>query len=525
MRIQINQSGFALLIFIVVLLGFAGVVGSNLMQNKTKTVYIEKVEHDQAVLRKAKQALLSYAVEYKKTSKLDEMGRLPCPDHKFEASPGVSEGAQDTSCGGKHVNSVGFLPWKTLGIEALKDSAGECLWYVVSGEYKDMPKADMLNEDTNGLLDIQDEDGNLYYGNNPEDRPIAIIFAPRATLGDQDRSLDDPSMRLCRGNYDEGNYLESGGVIDYTSDHAKVADTIWTYLYASAGKNLENSAYNDRMVWITKSEYWAAIKAQKDLDTSDSTKGINQLTKALAQCLANYANDTNNEHHWLPWPAPIDLSEYRSDSNYDDQDSPALLMGRFPFNIKDSNDKENTVTSSPVQVFANMQDIISEAGCLPTSAGTSATPDAEKKLWQNWKDHFFYVVSSDFQMGGSTSSLNSRCITSTDCVTVNGITAGTKVAGIVFYSDSIVSTQSRDAEPLESTDEKNQLSNYLDAKSSATVTTESNAHQYPSDIAYTGNDTMYYKGSDPTTGDINDLLYCIVVDPSTTPPLKVTGCI
>ncbi len=516
MRIDKNQSGFALLVFIVVLLGIAGIAGSSLLQNKTKTVYVEKIEHDQAVLKKAKEALLDYAVEYQKTNQLDEIGRLPCPDVRFEAPPtGTSEGVQDTPCGGKNINSVGLLPWKTLGLEPLRDSSGECLWYVVSGDYKDAIKADMLNEDTNGLLDIQDENTFPYYAGNPEDRPVAIIIAPGTTLEGQDRSITSGvNMQHCRGNYGEENYIEGGGIIDYTVDHTNTADAIWTYLYGTEGKSLKNSSYNDSMVWITRSEYWEAIKAQKDLDSSDNTKGINQLTKALAQCLANYANDVNNENHWLPWPAPIDLSEYRLDANYDDQDHPALLMGRFPVNIEDSNDEEDDETPDPVVLFTDMQDIVSDADCLPTSGVAGPNLDAEKKLWQNWKDHFFYVVSSDFEMDGSSSTLNSRCNSVGDCVTVNGITSGTRVAGIVFYSDSIVpGGQSRDAEPLETLDEKALLNRYLDNDSP-----KNNAHQYPS------GGSIYYRGSESLADGINDLLYCIVVDPGPPSSLIVTDC-
>lgn len=45
---------------------------------------------------------------------------LPCPD------TGTAEGEAAATCAG---TVVGRLPWKTLGLPALRDAAGECLWY------------------------------------------------------------------------------------------------------------------------------------------------------------------------------------------------------------------------------------------------------------------------------------------------------------------------------------------------------------------------------------------------------------
>ena len=517
MKARDHQSGFALLVFVIVLLGIAGVFGSNLIQGRAKTVQFEKAQHDQEVLQKAKQALLAYAVQYKIDNDSSEMGRLPCPDY----NTGASEGAQDGSCGGESKNIAGFLPWKTLGIDALKDSSGECLWYVVSGDYKDSPKADMLNEDTNGLLKVQGESG-LYHGGDASDRPIALIIAPGPALDGQNRTPSSSNLKNCRGKYgDEEAYLE-GGSIDYSVDHVDVADAIWTYFYGNLSNSLKNTGYNDRMVWITKSEYWNAIKAQADLDAADPAKDINLLTAALAQCLVNYANDSNNEHRWLPWPASIDMSEYRTDNLYQDLDDPSDLMGRFPADITHSNDKEDDETSTPITLFSNLADILSDPDCLPSSGPPPTPTYSEKKLWQNWKDHFFYVVSEDFKMDGSSSVLSSRCGSVGDCVTVDEMTSGHKVAGIVFYANSVVNSQIRDAEPVDS-DKKNDLSNYLDSRSAG----ESNAHQYPNDSTYqgaSGDVNKYYSDISTAGSGTADLAYCIVVDPFTPAYLMVSDC-
>lgn len=490
MNIRHNQSGFALLIFVVVLLGVAGFIGSEITQGRTKSVQVEKMKHDQAVLQMAKQALLGYAVEYHTApGGLSDMGRLPCPDYKLDITP---EGTQDGSCGARYVNISGFLPWKELGLDSIKDSSGECLWYVVSGDYKDSPEARMLNEDTNGLLQVQDENGQLYHGANPDDRPIALIIAPGPALSGQDRTPSNNTLTHCRGKYgDENEYLESGGSVNYTTNHAPTEDTIWTYVYGTLNNDLDNSNYNDRMVWITKSEFWDAIKAQGDLDAADTATKINELTKRLAECLVDYAVDPENNHEWLPWPAAIDMTEYRTNNLYVDQDNPVNLLGRFPRRLTNTNSHEEFIQSSDMTNFLS--------ACLTTT---------EMDLWKNWKDHFFYVVSEGFEMldGDPDSNYGDRC-DGGKCVEIEG--SSKNYAAIVFYADSVEGAQSRNYDPVDP-DEKNDIANYLNE----VTITKSNAHHYPFDAGYAGDAKKYYR-------DIGDLTYCIEVESSS---FNVTDC-
>ena len=459
---QANQRGAVLLLFMVVLIAIASIFVSSLMGKKAAEVTQNKIDHDYKVLRKAKQALLSYAVDYSlpiHAGGFSNMGILPCPDLNTNSS----SGAQDSPCGNLHTNSAGFLPWKTLGIDSLRDSSGECLWYVVSGDYKTGPKARMRNEDSNGSLKVQDENGLLYHGPNPDDRPIALIITPGGILQGQSHLPD------CQGNSNEVNYLESGGSVhhatgasfNYTTDHADTADKIWTYVYGTASSRLDNSNFNDKMVWITKNEYWAAVKAQGDLKATDPTSAINILTKDIAQCLTDYANHGNNIdsstgelRRWLPSPAPIALNDYRTDAEYTDQ--AGRNIGRLPRYIDDSQAVAN-IGGGDADLFA--QDPITMAKCAFTSE--------QQALWQNWKDHFFYVVSQDYMINASPSvNLLSRCgpddpdDESGACITVNSI----KNAAVVFYADSVTNGQSRNAPntiPPDS-DEKNILDNYLE---------------------------------------------------------------
>jgi hypothetical protein len=516
----VNQRGVALLLFLIVLIAIAGTFVSNLLGSKVEAVNRSKIVHDYEVLSKAKQALLSYVVDYSlptHTGGLANMGVLPCPDLRTTSS----SGAQDSPCGKLHTNSAGFLPWKTLGIDSLRDSSGECLWYVVSGDYKTGPKARMRNEDSNGLLQVQDENGLLYHGENPDDRPIALIITPGSILQGQSHLPD------CQGNSNEASYLESDGRVhhatgvsfNYTTDHADTADKIWTYVYGTASSRLKNSEFNDKMVWITKQEYWDAVKAQNDLDASNTDSPIYRLTERLAQCVADYGNDENNEDRVLPWPAPIDLVEYRNNDNNGDANEykdynygPLLvssplgaaspLMGRFPQNITNTEgadefydiDRRALITVTPTQFKVNNS----------TNMLATCLNSAEQALWENWKDRFFYVVSESHQNaltpGPPDSILNNRCnpASVTDCVTING----NEVAAIVFYAGSATATQSRDSTPVD-TDQKRLLSNYLETDPN----TGSNAHMYPIDIdiGYAGDDPQYHH-------DIGDLAYCVTVN-------------
>jgi len=495
-----DQSGSALLIFVVVLMGIGGVVGAELLASKLESVKQEKINHDYKVLRQAKKALLSFAVDYKVDADFYEMGRLPCPDNTFTVS---TEGIQSGNCGARHANAVGYFPWKTLGIDILRDSNGECLWYAVSGDYKGSPKANMLNEDSNGLFVIQDENGVLQHGAAPGDRPIAIIIAPGDRLQGQNGALEDPNMEHCKGNYNESDYLESGGIIDYGVDHEDTADDIWTFLYGSIGSRLDNSDFNDKMVWITKDEYWDAVRAQGDLDVDIVGSEIDQLTSDITQCFLDYAQDGNNENKWLPWPAAIDLVEYRNDAvngganEYVDILNPPLLIGRVPQDISNSDAQEFALPgASQIATHPNKNDIF--LTCL--------TPD-RYELWQNWKDHFFYVVSKDFEMtnGSVALPIGNRCVAAGDCVEIVPAPAAlNKIAAIVFYSSSVIVGQSRDSTPVDA-DEKNEIENYLDVINP----TKSNAHLYPADAAYLGDVNKYYNETDVDTGD---LAWCIAVN-------------
>jgi type II secretory pathway pseudopilin PulG len=177
-----TQRGAALLIMLVLLVvGIAAMLINSLTTVATKNARQEKTA---AALSQAKEALIGFAITYgdNPAHSLPQVdGYLPCPD-----TSGSPEGSTAPPCGSKDVSVIGRLPWRTLGLPALRDGDGECLWYAVSGTYKDSPKTGLMNWDTNGQLQAYAPDGTLL---TPADNQVvAVIFAPGAALSGQDRS-------------------------------------------------------------------------------------------------------------------------------------------------------------------------------------------------------------------------------------------------------------------------------------------------------------------------------------------------
>ncbi len=225
---------------------------------------------------------------------------------------------------------------------------------------------------------------------------------------------------------------------------------------------------------------------------------MRNLTEALASCLSDYA--TINGSDRLPFPAPMNLGDYRDDSKYDDASG---YTGRFPFNVASSNDAIWPVTK-PSGIVANLFEIIDPAPPPPPAppqlcanlelisgpdAGTvidlyTAT-STYRKLWNNWKDHFFYVLSKNFEPA-ETPVVNCG----SNCITVNTV----PMAGVVIYAGPRQGIQIRNgAVAAGDINTKGDISNYID-----------DASNQAAFIAATG------KGVYVTGG--NDIMYCIKPD-------------
>ena len=107
-----------------------------------------------------------------------------------------------------------------------------------------------------------------------------------------------------------------------------------------------------------------------------------------------------------------------------------------------------------------------------------------RKLWNNWKDHFFYILSKGYEpaiTGPST------CASSGACITVNA----TEYAAAVIFSGSRLDGITRN--------DKSAVADYLEDGKDIIFASE--------EVLKSGSETYVY--TDPQTGAINDIMYCI----------------
>jgi hypothetical protein len=223
-----SDRGFALVAFLA--LFAAGVlyyVVSGLAPSIIDTYRNRKT---QEAMAQARDALVGYALQYRDqqiaTGTNNAMyGFLPMPDvgkSRFHASQSPAcntEGCAMNLMNGAFPAAAGTIagrfPWRTLGIEPLRDGNGECLWYVVSAGHKSLginPGA-IMNWDTPGQLDVVVTNNNDQMRSliaNPHDRPIAVVFSPGKMLAGQSRAsiANGDVVDECGGNYEPANYVD-----------------------------------------------------------------------------------------------------------------------------------------------------------------------------------------------------------------------------------------------------------------------------------------------------------------------------
>jgi hypothetical protein len=171
------QQGAALMLLITVLvLGIAWYTVGAL--GKAAPTRAERDVRTAAALQAAKEALLGYVALRAAEPTEENPGRLPCPENPGQ--PGTAqEGIAAPFPGFPNCTQVGRLPWKTLGIDQLRDAEGEPLWYAVAtGTWA-------LLTSTTPTLSINPGLANqLNYDVSPLPAPnvVAVIIAPGKSL-------------------------------------------------------------------------------------------------------------------------------------------------------------------------------------------------------------------------------------------------------------------------------------------------------------------------------------------------------
>jgi hypothetical protein len=468
-----RQQGAALLIMLLLLvLGGVALFSRNI---NGQLASASRTKANAAALAEAKEALLGYIVTYD-AAHPGKFGFLPCPD--INATGSTAEGeAHETNCGARYRSMLGRFPWRTIGIDPGRSKGGECLWYAVSGAWKaaGANEPQLLNPDSSGQFRVLAADGStLIAGTTASERPVAVIIAPGPPIAGQTRATAASGVAQCGGNFTAAGYLDNHAASGINNSNlSAAADAIDDFINADPG----GATVNDQLIFITRSEIEDRLMRRTDV-----TAQLTALTSAVAKCVADYGkrNPGGAGDPRLPWPAPMDLLEYRTAAQYNDTPVGAL-SGRVANVVNDSNSRTGN-TSAGVLTACN-------TATVPEWTPTMAT------LWQHWKDHLFYAVALDFQPNATPVT------TCTTCLTVNGAGA---YAGVLMFSGSRLTAlnQTRDEPPM-NTDTRSNIGNYLEGR---------NASNHPN-VAGNGD----YQSA-AASSSFNDILFCIDAT------LSVTAC-
>ncbi len=321
--------GAALLMFVMV-----GVIAASALMLKALNVSLPQFTQasDSRVLKTARQALLGYAVSFAERNAGSMPGYLPCPDLN-------GDGLAEVSCGAAGRSVIGRLPWRTLGLQPLRDSAGDCLWYAVSGDYKENP-ANLLATDANGQFLVVDSELNPLNGAHVDNAAIAVVFAAGKALSGQNRSVStnnatecgsqrvSDGINLSRHHLDTHNGINNAtgtfnrrqllGVPVVSIGGNGYSAFIASYNPAADSAKGLPASFNDVLISITPQHY-EKIYTQMQVWVGNRVR----------QCLKQYSDNNSGK---LPWPALLNTGGL---PGFNDN-SLALRFGRFPANLANS---------------------------------------------------------------------------------------------------------------------------------------------------------------------------------------------
>jgi type II secretory pathway pseudopilin PulG len=385
-----RQLGTALLLFTLVLLGAIGVVLALELAGAAGGAQRDRLSD--AALAQAREALIAYAADHPINAAVGP-GYLPCPDLDNDGWAEATCGSLDGASGQEQ--RLGRLPWKTLGIEDLRDGYGERLWYAVSSKYKGLLNCgasracvDMSPDAALGTITVRDPSGTIIHDGTigeayraVEGGAVAVVIAPGPRLAriaaggaaaieqsrecapdDCDslgRCLADPPQRAATCN--PANYLDrASGARFAFEDNADFVDR-----NDAAGRSRNRNGFihgpvvlaegrlavNDRLAAIGYRDVMPRIMGRVALEA--------------AHCLREHAAQPGNAGR-LPWPTPA-CAQSNPDATRAWQAHPGVYFGRIA---------DLTFASASCQIAAPSQ---------PTPA-----------WWTAWRPHVFYALARGF---------------------------------------------------------------------------------------------------------------------------------
>jgi hypothetical protein len=201
-RLGYSQRGAALLVVAVVLT----VVALGVLYGRMNARQQSDAMTAQA-LAEARAALIFRAL-----SDTNHPGSLPCPDLDNDGVAETTVGMLNGDCGKMIPGSppvisyIGRLPWRTLGLNDIRDGNGEHLWYALSSDARDYQNLEINSQNTAGLLQV-----------NSNAHMVAVLFSSGVAIAPQQRGTQAQQLAV-------GNYLEGGNEITGTTVY--VAKTV-----------------------------------------------------------------------------------------------------------------------------------------------------------------------------------------------------------------------------------------------------------------------------------------------------------
>jgi hypothetical protein len=287
-----RQRGYALVLALVLLI--SGGLYAILHQLNAAGLATEQTASTANALQKARDALLGYAVTYRESHEGEGFGYLPCPDITGD---GIAEGSCDDAN-----ELIGLLPYRTLGLSDLRDASGTCLWYAVSSRFRNNPKSDPLNWDSQGDITINDATGSkaLQTPNDSEGGVAAVVFAAGAPLGNQSTGRTQPNFPCAIDPSLPGKYLEY----------------VATPFRQGPGSDVDGTTLlNDQLRWLTSADVAARIRSRNDFPTYLNA-GLKGIQSALSFSLPTPG--TGNSLPAIP-PASLSQSDLRFYLQWKDQ--------------------------------------------------------------------------------------------------------------------------------------------------------------------------------------------------------------
>jgi type II secretory pathway pseudopilin PulG len=201
-----------------------------------------------AALAQAREALIGYAFSYPELQHDGQgIGYLPCPDKTNNGS--VSLGA----CNARGHGAFGRFPYRTLGLPALLDGHGQCLWYAVAGSVKHNPKPLTLNWDSPGQFRVAAPSGRAISGT--EHDVVAVILAPGPARPGQARPPAATGTQRCPGSANAPDDLPAFLDRPYANDISGNLDIV----HGEPG-----TGDNDIAAWITIDELFGILRRRSD---------------------------------------------------------------------------------------------------------------------------------------------------------------------------------------------------------------------------------------------------------------------